>query len=162
MFIKITTSILAIFFILFSSNALAYNQQLAESYYKLFQPVAGAKLGKGLHLMKPDVFMNNLKTGKRMVTLDIRTPAEAGVFTMSLPGSLIIPANELFSHANLKQLPVNTPLVVICKSGIRAVTMGTALRHIGFKNVAVLKGGIHALSAYLDPKVANMPVKGKK
>ena len=162
MFIKITTSILAIFFILFSSNVLAYNQQLAESYYKLFQPVAGAKLGKGLHLMTPEVFMNNLKTGKHMVTLDVRTPAEAGVFSISLPGSLTIPANELFSHSNLKKLPVNTPLVVIYKSGVRAVTMGTALRHIGFRNVSILKGGIHALSAYLDPKVANMPVKDKK
>ena len=161
MFIKLTTSIIAIILILFSSNVLSYNQKLADSYYQLFQPVAGAKAGKGLHLMKPDVFVANLKKGKKMVTLDVRTPAETGVFTMVLPGSIAVPANKLFSDDILQRLPVDNLLVVICQSGVRATAVGTALRHIGFKNVYILKGGIHALSGYLNPKVANMPLKPK-
>jgi rhodanese-related sulfurtransferase len=46
-------------------------------------------------------------------------------------------------------------VVIICKSGTRATAVGTALRHIGFDNVYILKGGLMALSKYLSPKTAN-------
>ena len=48
------------------------------------------------------------------------------------------------------------------KSGTRASVVGTALRHIGFDNVSILKGGYMALNKYLDPKTANAPVQPVK
>lgn len=159
--IKFSTAIVAVIIVLFSSNILSYDQQMADSYYRLFQPVAGAKAGKALHLMPPDVFIESIKQGKQLVTLDVRTPAESGIYSMTLPGSLAIQISELFKFNNLQKLPTDKPLVIVCLSGVRATAAGTALRHIGFNNVYILKGGFKGLTGYLDPKVANMPAKAK-
>ena len=128
--------ILAAALALSSTMSWAYNQELAASYHKLFQPVAGAKAGKALHLIKPEVFVEDLKKGKRYVVIDV-----------------LIDINLRFHIFTI---------VIVCKSGTRATAAGTALRHIGFNDVYILKGGLKALSAYLDPKVANTttePVK---
>lgn len=145
-----------------STTSWAYDRELAASYQKLFEPVTGAKAGKGLHLIKPDVFVEDLKKGKRYVAIDVRTPAESYIYSMTLPGTMYIPINELFKTETLAHIPKNKPIVIVCKSGARATAAGTALRHIGFNDVYILKGGLKALSAYLDPKVANSPAKSKK
>ena len=113
----------------------AYDKTLAASYASLFEPVAGAKAGKELHLMPPNVLVEKVKRGQQVLALDIRTEKETGLFTMSIPGSKSIPINKLFIPENLDQLPSNKPIVIVCKSGIRATAAGTALRHIGFENV---------------------------
>ena len=137
----------------------AYDEGLAESYAKLFEPVAGMKTGKALHLMKTEVFVNKVKAGAPIVTLDIRTPAEMSVFGSALPGALTIPINELFTPEKLAQIPTDKDVVVLCASCTRAMAAGTALRHVGFENVFILKGGLKALSAYLNAKTANTPLK---
>ncbi len=121
-------------------TAWAYDEGLAESYAKLFEPVAGAKAGKALHLMGPQVFLDKLKTGVPIVTLDIRTPAEMSVFTSALPGNLTIPISELFTPENLARIPTDKDVVVV-HVRTRATAAGTALRHVGFENVFILKGG---------------------
>ncbi|MCG8448387.1 MAG: rhodanese-like domain-containing protein [Pirellulales bacterium] len=134
--------------------AWSYDVELAESYEKLFSPVAGEKAGKALHFVKPDAFVEDIKAGKKIVAIDVRTPSETSVFTLSLPNSLVIPANEIFKKENLARIPTDKPVMVICKSGARATALGTALRHIGFDNVYILKGGFQALSSYYGPKEA--------
>ena len=147
---------------LLSTSAWAYNQELAASYRQLFEPVSGAKAGKALHLVKPEAFIEELKRGKNVVVIDVRTAAESNVFSMTLPGSLRIPASDVFKPENLARLPKDRQMVIVCKSGTRATAIGTALRHVGFNNTYILKGGIKALNAYLDPKTANTPAqKGK-
>jgi rhodanese-related sulfurtransferase len=132
---------------------------MAESYAKLFAPVQGAGAGKALHLIAPDALLNKVKSKEPLVALDVRTPAETAVYTVTLPGALAIPLNELFTEANLARLPTDKTVVVFCLSGARATAAGTALRHIGFENVYVLKGGFKALSAYMGPKEANAPLE---
>jgi len=144
-------------FLVASGSVWSYNEDLAGSYAQLFQPVVGEKAGKALHLMKPEVFVTKIKAGERLVALDVRTPAETSIFTSALPGSLAIPINQLFTTGNLSRLPTDALVVVLCKSGTRATAAGTALRHIGFDNVFILKGGFKALNAYLDAKTANTP-----
>ena len=85
---------------------------MAESYAKLFAPVKGAGAGKALYLMPPDVFLNKVKAKEPLVVLDIRTPAKTGVYSVTLPGSLVIPVNELFTGANLALIPTNKTVVV--------------------------------------------------
>lgn len=109
--------------------------------------------------MTAEAFVEELKQGKELVALDVRTPAEAGVFTVALPVSLAIPINELFTAENLERIPTDKPVVVICLSGTRATAAGTALRHVGFDNVRILKGGFKALVGYLNPKTANAAPK---
>lgn len=110
-------------------------------------------------MIKPDAFLEKVKKHEPLVALDIRTPAETGVFSATLPGTLVIPVNELFTETNLARIPTDKNVIVICKSGTRATAAGTALRHIGFENVYVLKGGFKALIGYMGSKEANMPFK---
>ena len=141
-----------------SMPAAAYDAGMAASYARLFDKVDGAKAGKALHLLKVEDFVAKIKAREPLVGLDVRTPREADVFTVAIPGSLAIPLNELFRSENLDRLPTDRAIVVFCKSGTRATAVGTALRHVGFDNVYILKGGFKALSAYLDAKTANTPL----
>jgi len=149
-------------FLIASGSVWSYDEDLAGSYAQLFEPVVGAKAGKALHLMKPEVLVIKIKAGERIVTLDVRTPAEMSFFMSALPESLAIPINELFTPDNLARVPTDTPVVVLCKSGTRATVAGIALRHIGFDNVFILKGGFKALNGYLDAKTANSPLAAGK
>ncbi|MBK1720428.1 rhodanese-like domain-containing protein [Thiocystis violacea] len=145
-----------------SGNAWSYDADLAASYERLFSPAVGAQAGKALHLMEAPALVEKIQAGEPMVLLDIRTPAETMIFAPTLPGSLIIPMNELFTAENLARLPADRPLVVLCQSGARAVAAGTALRHIGFDRVFIVKGGFRALNEDLDAKTANAPAGAGK
>lgn len=134
----------------------AYDHDLADAYAALFAPVQGEQAGKQLHLMKPDRFVERVKMGKPVVTVDIRTPEETRYFTGNLPGHLTIPLSALFQHEQLAKLPSDQPIVVMCKSGARATAAVTGLRSIGFDDAWVLKGGFKALSGYLGAPEANM------
>ena len=142
-----------------ATPAWSYDSELADSYAKLFAPVKGKAAGKAMHLMKPEVFLDKVKIKEPLVVLDIRTPAEFGVFTSSVPGTMQLPIDALFRKENLSLIPKDKTVVVLCKSGTRATAAGTALRHIGFDNVFILKGGFKALAAYMGPKEANSPPK---
>jgi rhodanese-related sulfurtransferase len=159
MFIRLLTITLLAAAVTIAGPAWSYNAAMAESYATLFAPVKGAGAGKALHLIPPHAFLNKVKAKEPLVALDIRTPAETGVYSVTLPGSLVIPVNELFTEANLAQIPTDKTVVVLCLSGTRASAAGTALRHIGFENVYILKGGFKALTGYLGPKEANTPLK---
>lgn len=141
----------------FASPAWSYDIAAAQSYARLFAPVQGAAAGKALHILSPEDFVNRVKLKEALVVLDVRTPAETGILGVTLPDSLAIPVNELFTEANLARIPVDKTVVVICQSGTRAAAAGTALRHIGFDNVYILKGGFKALVEYTGPKEANTP-----
>jgi rhodanese-related sulfurtransferase len=140
-------------------TAWSYDKDLAASYAALFKPVAGATAAKELGLMPPEDYVAQIKAGKDLVALDIRTPAEAQFFAMPGTRSLVITMDQLFTPESLARIPADKPVVVLCKGGERAVAAGVALRHLGFKNVQVLKGGYQGLATYLDHKVANEPVK---
>ena len=154
----LTTTLLAVA-VAFAGPAWSYDTAMAESYAKLFAPVKGAGAGKALHLIKPDSLLNKVKVKEPLVILDIRTPAETGVYSVTLPGSLMIPVDELFTETKLSLIPTDKTVVVVCMSGTRATAAGTALRHIGFETVYVLKGGFKALTGYLGPVEANTPLK---
>jgi rhodanese-related sulfurtransferase len=143
--------------IVFACPAWSYDTTMAESYAKLLAPVQGAGAGKALHMIMPDNLLNRVKSHEPLLILDVRTPAETGIYSATLPGTLRIPVNELFTEEKLAQIPADKTVVVLCMSGTRAAVAGTALRHIGFENVYILKGGFKALTAYMGPKEANTP-----
>jgi rhodanese-related sulfurtransferase len=159
--LKLLTTMLITTVVCIAGPAWSYDTALAESYASLFAPVKGADAGKALHLMKPDAFLEKVANQEPLVALDIRTPAEMGIVSSTLPGTLMIPISELFTEDNLSRIPTDKTVIVICKSGTRATAAGTALRHIGFENVYVLKGGFKALIAYMGPKEANTPPKSQ-
>jgi len=140
---------------------IAYDQAAADAFAQMFSPVQGAKAGKELHLIAPEQFVKAVRAGKDYVTVDIRTPGETRFFTGNLPGHLVIPLNELFTHDQLARLPTEKPIVVLCLSGTRATAAATALRRIGFNETYVLKGGYKGLIGYLGAKEANQPLEPK-
>lgn len=136
-------------------SASGYDGELAASYAELFEPAVAAKTGKALHLIKPDQLVKDLQAGKEIVALDVRTPNESDLLRITLPGSMQMPINEVFLAENLDRMPHDKTVVVVCKSGTRATAVGTGLRHVGFDNVYILKGGLMALSSHLNAKNAN-------
>jgi len=146
-----------------SSVAWSYNVEMARSYAQLFSDVGGAGAGKALHFVTTEAFTDGINEGKEYVAIDIRTSAETQLFTLSLPNSLVIPTNQIFTPEKLKLIPTDKPVVIVCKSGARATAVGTSLRHIGFDNVYILKGGFQALASYYGPKQAyGKPAAPKK
>ncbi len=137
-----------------SPAAWPYDAELARSYEQFFSGVTGPGAGSALQFLSPEAFIGDLKRGTPVVAIDIRTPAEADLFTLSLPGSLRIPANQIFTPEKLALIPTDKPVVIVCKSGARAAAIGTSLRHVGFDNVHILKGGFQALADYYGPKEA--------
>ncbi len=138
----------------FVDPAWSYDQALAASYAQYFQPFAGKGTPKALQMIPTKAFVQALKKGEEMLVIDIRTPAETGVYGVTLPGSLAIPMNELFKVENLAKIPPDKKVVIVCKAGQRAMAVATGLRHIGFRNVFTLKMGLSDLANFLSPKTA--------
>ena len=138
--------------VLISSTAWSFNEGLARSYSQYFQPFDGKATSKALHFVKVPDFVNAIKSGKKLFVLDIRTPAETGFVAMGVRDKLVVPMNKVFTPAVLSQIPTDRKVVVVCKAGVRAMAIATALRHTGFNNVYVLKGGIAGLAKYVVPK----------
>jgi len=136
----------------------AYYRALATTYAEMFETVAGPMAGKNLHLMNAEKFVAAVRKGEKITAVDIRTPGETRFFTANLPGHKSIPLAELFQRHNLDSLPEDGKIVILCKSGTRASAAVAALRHVGFENAYVLKGGFKALASYLGPKEAYEPM----
>ena len=156
--------LLTLFVFLFTSASatFAYDAGMAKTFEKLFAKVVGPDSGKALHLMSPEAFLKKVVTGTEYVVLDVRTPDETSIFGMNCKNKLIIPIGELFKAENLKKIPADNNIFVVCSSGMRAAAVGTALRALGFAKVFILKGGIKGLAAYAgSPKVFGK-LKSKK
>lgn len=138
--------------LLISSTSWSFDQGLAKSYAQYFQPFDGKATSKALQFVKVPDFVNAIKSGEKLFVLDVRTPAETGVIAMGVSDKLVVPMNHVFTPAVLSRIPTDRKVVVVCKAGVRAMAIATALRHTGFKNVYVLKGGIAGLAKYVVPK----------
>lgn len=74
--------------------------------------------------------------------LDVRSPAEyEGVH---IPGSYNVPLDTLGEHAEEIQRHVEDPVVLVCRSGMRASQAEQRLAAAGMGNVKVLEGGMMA------------------
>lgn len=137
-----------------SSQALAYDAKLAQGFNEQFSHATGKTVGKDIGLISAEGFVKQLQNNASVTAIDIRTPAERQVFGLTMKDQLNISLNELFTPENLDKIPTDKPVVIVCKSGARAMAAGTALRQLGFDNVKVLKGGYSKLSSYVGPNIA--------
>jgi adenylyltransferase/sulfurtransferase len=83
--------------------------------------------------------------------LDVRTAGEWEI--CHIGGAVLIPLGEL--PARLGELDREKEVVVYCKSGARSAAAAAILAGAGFRNVAVMAGGVTAWAATVDPA---MPV----
>jgi rhodanese-related sulfurtransferase len=84
-----------------------------------------------------------LDAGEPLFLLDVRTPEE---FSQDghVAAATLIPLNEL--DARLGELPTDTPIACICRSGNRSTTACTDLAARGYA-VTNVTGGMHAWDA---------------
>ena len=71
----------------------------------------------------------------------------------TLPGSRLIPLNELPARAGEVDPPEGAAVVVYCHHGVRSLSGAALLERLGFRDVASLAGGIDAWSRFVDPAV---------
>jgi rhodanese-related sulfurtransferase len=81
------------------------------------------------------------------VLLDVREPHELEI--CRFPDSIDIPMGSL--PERLDELPVDRPIVVVCRSGARSMRVTQWLRAQGRDDVSTLTGGVLAWSARIDP-----------
>lgn len=82
------------------------------------------------------------------VLLDVRHPSECAQNPAG--GALNIPLDQLSDR--LQELNQNTPVFVLCQSGIRSATGARLLSQSGFTHVASVRGGIEAAPELTGPK----------
>jgi rhodanese-related sulfurtransferase len=70
--------------------------------------------------------------------VDVREPAEFA--DGHLPGSELVPLGTL--EAEARSWPRHTPIVVVCRSGMRSAKAARLLERLGFEVVASLRGGV--------------------
>lgn len=87
-----------------------------------------------------------------LLLLDVRQPEEHEI--AALPGSLLVPLQDLPRRWAEIQAPPGAEIVVYCHHGVRSRTAARFLMQCGVGPVVSLAGGIDAWSRFIDP---NMP-----
>jgi rhodanese-related sulfurtransferase len=91
------------------------------------------------------------RAGEPFYLLDVRQPAEHAL--AALPGSKLIPLNQLLERIAEVEPPAGVPVVVYCHHGIRSQHGAMALVQHGLTEVYSLHGGIDAWSLEVGPNV---------
>ncbi|MFO0757931.1 MAG: rhodanese-like domain-containing protein [Byssovorax sp.] len=92
-----------------------------------------------------------LLAGEPVYLLDVRKEWENQ--TAALPGSVLIPLDELAARADEIEPPPGALVVAYCHHGVRSLSAAALLENIGRPGVASLRGGIDAWSREIDPGV---------
>lgn len=90
---------------------------------------------------------NELKQGRFLVLLDVRTPEEVAL--CRIPNSIHIPLAELTER--IGELNAGDDIVLYCKSGARSMKAMHMLIDRGFQKARNLTGGIMSWSRDVDP-----------
>ncbi|MFL4477284.1 rhodanese-like domain-containing protein [Paeniglutamicibacter sp. ORCA_105] len=81
-----------------------------------------------------------IASGTDVVVLDVRSAAEFE--TLHIKGSYNIPLPLLAEHAEELAGKLDTQVVLVCQSGVRAAEARANLAAVGFGNAHVLAGGV--------------------
>ncbi|QER41405.1 rhodanese-like domain-containing protein [Thermodesulfobacterium sp. TA1] len=126
-------------------QGLAYDVDLAKKFDAFFSNLTPEVIAKKPCMISVKDLFIMLEKKEPFVVLDIRTPQEKQIIKVSLPNTIEIPMHELFKEENLKKLPKDRIIVVICHTGTRAVAASLPLNILGYKTL-VLDGGISELA----------------
>jgi adenylyltransferase/sulfurtransferase len=85
------------------------------------------------------------------VLVDVREPAERDIVT--IPGSVPVPIAQLRSGTAFADLPMDRPVVLLCKSGARSAEALALLHEAGSLTARHLEGGILAWVRDVDPSL---------
>ncbi len=92
-----------------------------------------------------------LQRGEEFLLIDVRELSEYQ--TASIPGSTLIPLNQLQSSLDQIEPFRDKRIVVHCHHGGRSFRATMALRGLGFEKVQNMAGGIDQWSLEVNPQV---------
>ena len=138
-------------------NAFAYNTEMAQYFNAFYSKFTPKVLANPTIEISADGLMKMIREGEKFTILDARTPGETEIIGIKLPNTLEIPMNEVFKDENLKRLPTDQKLILLCHSGSRVTMMAAGLLMLGFNNIVILKGGIKAFAVAVGSDT--VPVK---
>ena len=87
--------------------------------------------------------------GEDFLLVDVREPGEHEI--VRIPGSVLIPKGDL--GRRLSELPLDKPVVVYCKTGVRSAEALALLKGAGFSTSKHVQGGVTAWAHQVDPSL---------
>lgn len=90
----------------------------------------------------PEELKDWITSGAQIVVLDVRSAAEFE--TLHIKGSYNVPLPLLAEHTEELAKKLDTKVVLVCQSGVRATEAKTKLASAGFSEAHVLDGGVPA------------------
>lgn len=107
-------------------------------FRSLFGQVMG---GTAVKNMTPAELQEMIKSKKSVLVLDVRQPEEYA-HDGHIKGARLMPLGSLRSR--MSELPKDTPIVCVCRSGARSRTACDLLQSQGFEDVSNMGGGMIA------------------
>jgi sulfur dioxygenase len=92
--------------------------------------------------LEPDEVNMRLRGSQPLLLLDVREPEEYKGELGHIPGSQLVPLRKLTQEVADLESYKETPIVVICRAGVRSTTAAAILTGMGFQRVSNLKGGM--------------------
>jgi sulfur-carrier protein adenylyltransferase/sulfurtransferase len=92
-----------------------------------------------------------LDNGDDIFLVDVREPNEYEI--VSIPGSILIPKDQILSGAALERLPQDKRIVLHCKSGVRSSECLAVVKKAGFSDAVHVGGGVLAWASQVDPSL---------
>jgi len=134
--------------IVFSLTGLSYgfDKAMAKRFDSMFSQLTPEMIAKRPCEVNAKQLLEMIKAKEDFLIVDIRTPQEMEIVAIAYKNSIKIPMHELFKEDNLKKLPTNKKIIVICHTGPRAAAATMALRATGFEKAFMFKGGIAELA----------------
>jgi glyoxylase-like metal-dependent hydrolase (beta-lactamase superfamily II) len=99
---------------------------------------------RAVSFISPQELKAKLEAGEKPFLLDVREPMELRAQLKALPGVTNISITKLVADLSPLKDKKNDEIIIICRSGARATTMGQILGQAGFKRVKILQGGMIA------------------
>lgn len=141
----------------FSLSSFAYDTAQADKLQNFYSHFTHKACANSKLFIEGDEVMKLIRDNAKVTLLDVRTVGEHSVVSIGLKNSLFIPIESLFKAENLKKLPLDQPILIVCHSGVRALLAAAGLKQIGIKDVRVVKDGIAGLAKADSAK--NAPMK---
>lgn len=83
------------------------------------------------------------------ILVDVREPHERQI--VSIPGSVLIPKGRFLDGTAFVELPEDSQLVLVCRSGIRSAEALAVAKGAGFADAVHVAGGVLAWVAQIEP-----------
>ena len=87
--------------------------------------------------------------GEDFLLVDVREPGEFEI--VRIPDAVLIPKGDL--PGKLSELPLDKPVIVYCKTGVRSAEALALLKGAGFASAKHVQGGVTAWAHQVDPSL---------